>query len=70
VQIQGFVRVACSTHAPNRSNTLKFIVLRYVYYRMECVGANRSMLEHRDANKPYILIMSKKMAFFITLLTS
>jgi len=32
------VRVACS-------NTLQSIVLRYVYYRMERVGANRSVSE-------------------------
>jgi len=28
-------------HAPTRSNILQSIVLRYVYYRMERVGARR-----------------------------
>jgi len=41
-----------SQHAPTCSNTLQSIVLRYVYYRMERVGASRSMLGHYDANKP------------------
>jgi len=42
-------------HAPTCSNTFQSIVLRNVYYRMERVGANRSMLGHYDANKPYIV---------------
>jgi len=33
-------------HAATRSNTLQSIALRYVYYRMERVRANRSMWEH------------------------
>jgi len=35
-------------------NTLQSIILRNVYYRMERVGANRSMLGHYDANKPIV----------------
>jgi len=31
-----------------------YLVLRYVYYRMERVGANRNMLGHCDANKPIV----------------
>jgi len=41
-------------HAPTYSNTLQSIVLRNVYYRIERVGASRSMLGHYDANKPLI----------------
>jgi len=33
-------------HAGTRSNTLQSVILRYVYYKMERVGANRSMLGH------------------------
>jgi len=43
-------------HAPTCSNTLQSIVLRNVYYRMDRVGANRSMLGHYDANKPHISV--------------
>jgi len=47
-----FTKGLFASHAPTCSYLLQSIVLRNVYYRMERVGANRSMLRHYDANKP------------------
>jgi len=38
----------------SRSTILQSIVLRYVYYRIERAGTNRSMLGYCNANKPRI----------------